>query len=249
MTAFEDMLAHARGDERIVGVVLGGSRGKGFEVEGSDWDVYLIVTDEGPSEGIDAALARLPPEIEICAVLTMSAFADYATPDRPEEWDRYNFAHVQPVFDRTSGELARQCAAKEWLPPDVAAVRAAAQLDAYINSTYRAVKNARNGQRDAAALDAAESVSHLLDFAFTAERRVRPYNKYLAWELGIHPLQHPWWSHGSSDPLSVLLSITRVDVQASAQTFTSVEQAARRAGFSAVLDAWGHTALTSMRGS
>jgi len=70
---------------------------------------------------------------------------------------------------------------------EAAATRARARLDAYVNSYYRTLENARDGNRSAAGLDAAESFSNLLEFVFAAERRVRPYNKYLEWELGTHP--------------------------------------------------------------
>ena len=43
-------------------------------------------------------------------------------------------------------------------------------------------------------LDAAESVAWLLDVVFALAGRVRPYNKYLAWELRTHPLAVPEWS-------------------------------------------------------
>jgi hypothetical protein len=42
--------------------------------------------------------------------------------------------------------------------------------------------------------DAAESVSWLLHVVFTLAGRLRPYNKYLPWELRTHPLGVPEWS-------------------------------------------------------
>jgi predicted nucleotidyltransferase len=52
----------------------------------------------------------------------------------------------------------------------------------------------RDGRRLDSRLDAAESVHWWLDVVFTLEGRVRPYNKYLAWELRAHPLTVPEWS-------------------------------------------------------
>ncbi|MCO6716866.1 hypothetical protein KQH23_31045, partial [Streptomyces sp. CHB19.2] len=67
-------------------------------------------------------------------------------------------------------------------------------LDAYANSLYRSVKNDRDGHALAARLDAADSVRFLLELLFALDRRPRPYNKYLAWELARFPL--PGWDTG-----------------------------------------------------
>jgi hypothetical protein len=68
------------------------------------------------------------------------------------------------------------------------------QLDGYVNMAYRALKSERDGRRLESRLDAAESVPWWLDVVFTLEGRVRPYNKYLAWELREHPLSVAEWS-------------------------------------------------------
>lgn len=43
-------------------------------------------------------------------------------------------------------------------------------------------------------MDACESVPYLLNVVFALAGRVLPYNKYLPWELGEHPLAVPEWS-------------------------------------------------------
>ena len=45
---FEMLLREAREDPQIVGLVLTGSRGKGFGSESSDFDVLLVVRPEAP---------------------------------------------------------------------------------------------------------------------------------------------------------------------------------------------------------
>src|SRR5205823_14950747 len=74
--------------------------------------------------------------------------------------------------------------AKETVPAELRDERARRSLGAYVNSTYRAL---RYGTR----LDAAEAVPALLTAIFALEGRVRPFNKYLEWELRHHPL--PAW--------------------------------------------------------
>ncbi|MFI7707334.1 hypothetical protein [Nonomuraea sp. NPDC049480] len=68
------------------------------------------------------------------------------------------------------------------------------------------------------------------------DRRPRPYNKYLEWELARHPL--PGWDTGM-----LLDAVDRIsgtgDVTLQRRLFAHVEAVARRSGHGEVLDAWG----------
>ena len=77
------------------------------------------------------------------------------------------------------------------------------RLDGWLNYAYRALKNDRDERFFERRLDAAESVPWLLDVIFTLAGRVRPYHKYLPWELRRHPLAD--WD---ADELLGLLSAT-----------------------------------------
>ncbi|PPS80383.1 hypothetical protein BZZ08_05949 [Streptomyces sp. MH60] len=115
-------------------------------------------------------------------------------------------------------------AAKGRLGAAQASRTAAARLDAYANSHYRSLKNARDGHPLAARLDAADSVGFLLELLFALDRRPRPYNKYLAWELDRFPL--PGWDTG--ELLTTLGRITGAgDVGAQRELFGRVEAVAR----------------------
>ena len=67
-------------------------------------------------------------------------------------------------------------------------------LGGYINSTYRSLRNRMVGIELGAELDSAESLPNLLTAIFAFESRVRPFNKYLEWELRTHPLGEPAWA-------------------------------------------------------
>jgi hypothetical protein len=54
--AYEHIVAFARTDRRVVGLVLGGGRGKGVVRPWSDYDVYLVVTPDTSIEEIYATL-------------------------------------------------------------------------------------------------------------------------------------------------------------------------------------------------
>ena len=177
--AFNAVVSAAERDDRIVGLVLGGSRGKGLGSSRSDYDVYLVVADGTDPTAIVPSV-DYSDRLDLIGVWTASAFADYAIGDG-NDWNRYNFAHLQPPVDKL-GSLQGLCDAKEWLPAGEARATAAGLLDAYLNYRFRAAKNHADGNLEAAALDAAESLLVMLDFIFTAERRARPYNKFLSWE-------------------------------------------------------------------
>jgi len=92
------------------------------------------------------------------------------------------------------------------------------RLDGWLNYAYRALKSDRDGLRLECRLDAAESVPWLLDVIFTVEGRVRPYHKYLAWELREHPLAH--WE--APELLGLLTATLDGDPGAIRETFARV---------------------------
>jgi hypothetical protein len=47
---FQRILEQTGVDPHVLGLFLGGSRGKGFESESSDYDICIIVTDETPEQ-------------------------------------------------------------------------------------------------------------------------------------------------------------------------------------------------------
>lgn len=245
--AFDRLMQGATDDPGVVGVVVGGSRGKRLGTPHSDWDVYVVVRSEGDLRRVSNELRIGSREIDLCGVFTVEQFEAHASVGDDSEWNRYNFAHLNLPLDRTPGGLLqRLCDEKEWLPDTVARHRAAGALDAYLNSYHRALKNDRDGNHVAARLDAAEAVPRLVEFVFTAERRARPYNKFLAWELTVHPLDREWWP--TSDVTSLLLDIIATgSLPSLAAAFRTVEAEARGLGFGHIVDAWGAWAVNAMR--
>jgi hypothetical protein len=229
-------LAHATADPDVLGLVLKGSHAHdGMVTLHSDHDVYVILDD-----GTDSDLVRLDghrsAELDL-VVTTVGAFR------RLSGHERYALARARVLFDRLDGEIARIVSAKGRLGADEAFQEAAGWLDAYANSLYRSVKNDRDGHALAARLDAADSVRFLLEFLFALDRRPRPYNKYLEWELERFPL--PGW-----DTAVLLDAVGRItatgDAHLQRQLFARVEAVARDAGHGPVLDAWGED-LSLMR--
>ena len=209
------LLEEARQDENVVGVVVHGSRGRGLHVhEGSDWDVLVVVRElvgRYSSEGRGGELEA----IELRSLTTLP------------NWMLPAVTWTTPALDKT-GELASQLTEITQVDP----ATAAAPLDGYINSYYRSAKNARAGLGLAALLDAQESLPHYLQFVFTVHGRVRPYNKWLEWELREHPL-----------PVNVdLPRLERIarsgDLGEQQALFRDTEELARQHWHGATIDGW-----------
>ncbi|MGA5708136.1 hypothetical protein ACWDTQ_07255 [Streptomyces cellulosae] len=227
--SYDAFVALAVADPAVVGLVLKGSRAHdGMATRRSDHDLYVILAD-GAATGLTRYAGHRSPELDL-VVLSLDAFRTAGG------HERYALARARVVLDRLDGGIGRILDDKARPAAEEASARAGALLDAYANSLYRSVKNDRDGQPLAARLDAADSLGFLLELLFTLDRRHRPYNKYLRWELDRYPL--PGWATGE-----LLDSVDRVsatgDIPAQRRLFARVEAAAREAGLGAVLDAWG----------
>jgi hypothetical protein len=182
--AYEAYQEKARNDDRILGVILGGGRGKGAASENSDYDVILITTDEG-FEGIKNDY----PKTEYIDSLphSLSEFREHARIGSATQYDKYTFTHNIAVIDKT-GEIQKLIDEKGRLEPEDARKIASNALGGYLNQIHRSLKNLRDGNELAGRLDANESIPLLLQFIFAVENRVCPYNKFLVWELTNYPL-------------------------------------------------------------
>ncbi|MFJ9576222.1 hypothetical protein ACIRQF_07535 [Streptomyces sp. NPDC101191] len=221
----------AAADLAVVGLVLKGSQAhEGMITEHSDHDLYVILADGATTE-LTRFTGHRTPELDL-VILSLDRFRAAGMPG----FERNALARAQIVLDRLGGVIAEILAEKTRLAADAAFHEADAWLDAYANSLYRSVKNDRDGHALAARLDAADSIRFLLELLFALDRRPRPYNKYLEWELARFPL--PGW-----DTELLLGAVNHIsatgDVSTQRRLFAQVEGAARRAGHDAVLDAWG----------
>jgi predicted nucleotidyltransferase len=214
----DPLLARAESDDNVVGVAVFGSRAYGLHLhQRSDWDVLVAVhelTNDYSSERGES--------IEI-AQLSLARVAD------PPDWFRPALLHADVRLDKT-GEVTEAIRTATTVDP----ATAGEPLDGYINMAYRSAKNARAGLRLAALLDAQESVPWYLQFVFAVNGRVRPYNKWLEWELAEHPLPA-----SNSLQLALVERIARTgDVAAQQELFRDVERIARDAGLGAAVDGW-----------
>ena len=220
---FEELLEVARAREEVVGLFLFGSRGRDFMVdERSDWDVGVVLTDSAARD----AFGREFPSAHGTRVEIIGTTLDEIRGNGSEH-SRYAAAHANVLLDKTGGELTQLVAELESLPSGTrdAVVREA--LDDYINQAYRSL---RYGTR----LDAVEAIPYALRTIFALSDRVRPYNKYLEWELRHHPLEG--WS--ADELLPLLDRVLTGEPEAQHELFRRIEEPARREGFGDVVDSW-----------
>ena len=200
----------------LLGLVLSGSAARGMATERSDLDIYVILTDEAAR---DRETTRTPAVDEI--PLALSELEDIPPFGTEGWWFRWAFAWTPTLLDRTGGRIPEACRRLARLSDNEAdaVLLEHDRLDGWVNYAYRALKSDRDNRPLERRLDAAESMPWLLDVVFALEGRVRPYHKYLPWELRQHPLR-AW-------PADVLLSllVRTLDGEPAAirETFTRVQ--------------------------
>jgi hypothetical protein len=210
----------ARPDPSILGLVLSGSAARSMATEWSDVDVYVVRDDVVDRETHrSAAIDEIPTTLADLEQVDPYGTAGW--------WFRWSFVHAQVLRDETGGRIP--AALRRHATVDDAEQRAIlvdhSRLDGWVNFAYRSLKSAREGRCLEARLDAAESVPWLLDVVFTLAGRVRPYNKYLPWELREHPLAVPEWSAASLVP--ALEAMLAGDPAALRRTFAVVDREVR----------------------
>ncbi len=233
MAAF---VAQATADPDVVGLILSGSQAhEGMQTSHSDFDVHVVLRDETSSpirdlDGFRSAHLDL-------VVMALRDFRRRGLRDDPMSWLRYAYVHARVLFDGLDGMIGDILDTKRTLSPAEANAAAARSLDAYVNQAYRSLKNHRDGRPELAHLDAAESIPFALEVIFALHQRVRPYNKFLQWELERHPLNDEWTAGQLLPAIRAILANGSPTAQRA--LFMHIEQRARTAGHEQVLDAWG----------
>ncbi|WP_340540947.1 nucleotidyltransferase domain-containing protein [Nocardioides sp. GXZ039] len=209
-----------RDDPSILGLVLSGSAARGMATERSDVDVFVVRAAQGEERPRKSAAIDEIPD----AIVDLEDVSPYGTPGW---WGRWAYAYAEVLRDDAGGRIT--AAVRRLALVDSAEQRAILidhdRLDGSVNYAYRSLKSDRDGRAFESRLDAVESVPWLLDVVFTLAGRVRPYNKYLAWELREHPLAVPEWS--AEALLPELERILAGDPAALRRTFAVVDREVR----------------------
>jgi predicted nucleotidyltransferase len=242
---YAELERRARTDPAILAFWLCGSRGMGRPTQWSDWDVGLIVAEDAYAPfcaeiGLtDGFQADWRPGVDL-SVRTFPMFEAFAAWDSDERGYRYMFAHLTALVDKT-GRAQPLIDAKARVPADAIAPSIHASLDHALNQSYRGLKCLRDGDPLASRIEAADGVNPLLDALFALHGgRLRPYAKYLAWELSTYPL--------GQIPISAEALLSGIDAvlaprgaSALARLLAICEDACRAAGHGGAYDGWGET--------
>lgn len=231
--AYEALLDRARADPAVVGVVVFGSRAGGpFATAASDVDCFVIAN--GRPEDTHPWATNHGDPIEVWPI-TLDAFRSHALAGDAFAWNRPAFIRARVDLDKLDGEIGRIVDRKRRLEPDEAATIAADGLGAAINSIFRALRNQEAGRLLEGRLDGLEAIAPLLSAAFALEGRVRPFNKWLRYELATETLRMPELN-GLGDLVELLAEDPSVDRLRDA--FRMLERAARATGHGAIVDGW-----------
>jgi len=160
-----------------------------METERSDVDVFVVRAElTGLETRRSVAIDEIPDSL-----LELEDVSPYGSAGW---WGRWAYAYAEVLRDDTGGRITT--AVRRLAAVDATEQREILldhdRLDGWVNYAYRSLKSDRDGRTLESRLDAVESLSYLMDVVFTLAGRVRPYNKYLPWELHEHPLAVPEWS-------------------------------------------------------
>ena len=169
----------------LLGLILSGSAARGMTTERSDLDVYVVLSDEAARDrrtDRSATVDEIP--VALSDLEQVPSFGSLGW------WGRWSFAWAPTLLDRTGGRIPEGARRQATLTPAEAdaVLIDHDRLDGWVNYAYRALKADRDNHPLERRLDAAESMPWLLDVVFALAGRVRPYHKYLPWELREHPL-------------------------------------------------------------
>jgi len=233
---FEELAEELKNDSNVLAFWLGGSRGKGFATQNSDYDLVMIVKPEVKSKYEKKYLKNFKDPNFDFFIRTFEELKKHALWGSGTFWDRYNYVYVKVLFDRTV-KIQKIIDNKAKLSDKEKKQIINSSLDAFINQVYRSAKCRRDGNVRASHLEIVQAIPLLLDCVFALESRVKPYYKYLEWDLGKHPLQRLPWK--KEDFLNKILKLLKDgDEKIALELLVKTRPIFRKAGYGFIYDGW-----------
>lgn len=232
---FNSIVDEAKNDPNVLGLILVGSRGKEFENEYSDYDAIIILKDEASEEIIEKYKNKKSVDMDL-KIYSISDFKNYATWDSAMAWDRYTFAHVKILINKTE-ELEKIINDKGCIPKDKQKQFIEWWLDGYMNGAFRSIKALRNKNELGARLEATNSMLDLLTLVFAVNGRHRPFLGYTEKELIKYPLEKlPWEVSDFIKMISLVLKTS--DLKTQQKLLRDIENWCQGLGYGHIIDAW-----------
>lgn len=233
-----DVARRVEADDNVAAVLLAGSYAHGMNTAACDVDL-LVVVDREDERWRSGRTGRLDLQ-----VLDRRRFR--SVPKDPSRWwDRYRMARSQVLLDRSDGAVEQELQAWGRLTETEQQDAVDFYLDPYLSYSARSLLAAEAGEEREAHLDAMEALPWALRLIFAVHNRVRPTNRFLAWELRQHPLPAPW----DVDEVLTVVDTLRQSAAPTMQRrlFGHLEPDLRRIGFGGVLAGHG-PAVAALRG-
>ena len=190
------LIAEAKADPDVIGLVLLGSRAIGGVGPDSDYDAIFVVTDEAytryeRTQRTPARGASIIPPIN-----TTDIWNDCPSGmqiGKIESWYLPMFAECLVLYDRT-GETTRLINELGRMPADQVQETVAKWYGTYLNGVYRSLKAWHRGLELGGRMEAAETANYLLHLFFALDGRWRPYSSRLTFHLD--ELEPQGWQSG-----------------------------------------------------
>jgi Domain of unknown function (DUF4037) len=180
----QPLIAAARADPDIEGLILGGSRGAGVDDAESDYDLEWVLADQaydrrverGESTHIRGTLEQPLLDVSYTCLCKLEKIAAQMS------WELPAYATARVLYDKT-GQVAQAVQAMATMPEERARADVLGWFDAYLNAFYRSLKAWRRGNQLGGQLQAAESAMHVVRVLFALDRRWAPYHDRLVGQL------------------------------------------------------------------
>lgn len=232
---FNNIVKEAENDSNVLGMILVGSRGKGFENEHSDYDAIIILKDEAHEETKQKYKNKKSVDMDL-SIYSLADFKNYANWDSSMAWDRYTFAHVKILINRIEN-LEKIINDKGYVPKDKQKQFIEWWIDGYINGVFRSIKALRNKNEFGARLEANNSILDLLTLVFGINGRHRPFLGYTEKELIKYPLEKlPWKVNDFIKMISIVLESS--DLKTQQKLLQDTENWCHELGYGHIIDAW-----------
>lgn len=226
----------AQDDPNILGFFLKGSRGKGRVTPNSDYDM-LVVTKDAVAEEYQKNFEAEDLKGNDLSLYGIIEFRRYAAWGTEAVWDRYDFAHIKVEIDKLGGEIQKIVDEKGKIPEQEVGNLIRYHLDAYINGVFRSIKCTRDNDLFGARVEAAESINFFLILIFAFHGRLKPYGKYLEWELNRFPLEKIQVAPAELiKKINIILA--SADILTQQELLKMIERLARNNGYVNTIDGW-----------
>jgi hypothetical protein len=191
----QPVIAAARANPEIEGLILGGSRGAGADDADSDYDLTWVLDDQAydrRAERGESLHIMHDPEQPLLDI-SYTCLRELGQIAAQASWELPGYATARVLYDKT-GQVATVLEGMVAMPAERARADVLGWFDAYLNAFYRSLKAWRRGNQLGGQLQAAESAFHLIRVLYALERRWAPYHDRLVGQLDM--LAGQGWPQG-----------------------------------------------------